>query len=215
MDFERLSLPVLKEEDKFDSIKNNLNNEMNNLLSFLQENYNLVTLSIETNYAGISDAAGKRIEYIDFVKKEYLNYFSQVVTKINDEAESKNLIKLIHQFDYLFQIHDSINDIYKTKKVISEQFVELKSDVLLLTRELSSRTLGLFDDLRKNMAGDTMIDVQSLSKEMQESLDDANRQLLSLLADPARNDAGALTNFVTYSQRLKDKLINYANTNNQ
>ena len=31
------------------------------------------------------------------------------------------------------------------------------------------------------------------------------------MADPGRRDAGAMTNFVTYSQRLKDKLVNYAN----
>jgi phosphate:Na+ symporter len=35
--------------------------------------------------------------------------------------------------------------------------------------------------------------------------------LLTLLVDPTRVDAGALTNFITYSQRLKDKLTNFAN----
>ena len=41
------------------------------------------------------------------------------------------------------------------------------------------------------------------------TLDDANRKLLELMSDPLRKDAGTLTNFVTYSQRLKDKLENY------
>jgi len=32
------------------------------------------------------------------------------------------------------------------------------------------------------------------------------------LSDPGRRDAGAIANFVTYSQRLKDKFINYSKT---
>ena len=31
------------------------------------------------------------------------------------------------------------------------------------------------------------------------------------MSDPTRRDAGAMTNVFTYSQRLKDKLLNYAN----
>ena len=45
---------------------------------------------------------------------------------------------------------------------------------------------------------------------MQAHLDHAQKDLLNLLADPERKDAGAMTNFITYSQRLKDKLVNYA-----
>jgi phosphate:Na+ symporter len=43
------------------------------------------------------------------------------------------------------------------------------------------------------------------------TIDSANRTLLILIADPDRKDAGALINFITYSQRLKDKLTNFAN----
>ena len=41
-------------------------------------------------------------------------------------------------------------------------------------------------------------------------LDEINRDLLPLLAHPDRSDAGTLSNFVTYSRRLKDKLVNFA-----
>lgn len=34
-----------------------------------------------------------------------------------------------------------------------------------------------------------------------------------LTLDPQREDAGALINYVTYSQRLKDKLTNFTNLN--
>ena len=94
---------------------------------------------------------------------------------------------------------------------MSEQYIELKSDILLVIRELSSQTLVLFDNLRQAIRTGNIGEVQEAAKETQEHLDDAQRKLLSLLSDPERRDAGAMTNFVTYSQRLKDKLVNYAN----
>jgi len=86
----------------------------------------------------------------------------------------------------------------------------LKSDVLILIRELSNETLGLFNNLQKGFDNESAPDIKTLSQEMQVHLDDTHKQLLSLLADSERRDVGSLTNFVTYSQRLKDKLINYA-----
>jgi phosphate:Na+ symporter len=49
---------------------------------------------------------------------------------------------------------------------------------------------------------------------MQEGLNKANRELLAMMADSERRDAGALINFVTYSQRLKDKLVNFHKAHN-
>lgn len=54
------------------------------------------------------------------------------------------------------------------------------------------------------------VDIKQASKDMQSHLDHAKKELLNLLVDPVRRDAVAMTNFVTYSQRLKDKLVNYA-----
>ena len=210
MDFERLKIPSLDKSLDFSTIRADLEKESDELLAFLQENYNIVTLSIETNYRGIFDAAGKRIEYIDFLKNEYMAYFSKVVSQLQNEEESKELIRIINQFDYLFQVHDSINDLYNTKKVMSEQYVELRSDILLLVREMSSRTLILFDNLKKGFGKDAMSEIMHSAEDVQQHLDATNKRLLPLLSDPGRRDAGAITNFVTYSQRLKDKLINYS-----
>lgn len=210
MDFERLALPSYKEEDDFSEVKKNITQDLKSLYYFIQENYNLVTLSIETNYKGIQDAAEKRIEYINFVKKELLGYFSKVVTKVTEEKESGELINIINQFDYIFQIHDSIEDLFGAKKIMAEHYIELKSDVLILIREISSETLSLMDDIHKALEMDVRFDIDEHSKELQANLNDAHRQLLTLLADPVRRDAGALTNFITYSQRLKDKLINFS-----
>ena len=212
MDYERLRLPRYDQTREFVEIRAELESGSAELLSFLRENYNLVTLSIESNYASIFEAAGKRIEYVEFVKREYLRYFSRVVSQVHDEQESKQLVHLINQFDYLFQIHDSIEDLYETKKLMAEHYIELRSDILLLIRGISNRTVALFDELSESLADEEAPVGRQTAREMQSHLDDAQRKLLVLLADTARRDAGAMTNFVTYSQRLKDKLVNYAKT---
>ncbi len=210
MDFTRLQLPILREEADFEQIKQDMREQRRALFAFLQENYNLVTLSIESNYRGVNEAAGKRIDYINFLKKEYMGYFSNIVVQVSDNEDSKEIIQLINQFDYLFQIHDSIEDLYHTKKVMEEQWIELQSDILLLIRRLSSETLQVFDDVAHLPDKEDGSELSASAKSMQKYLNDAQRQLLEVMADPERKDAGALTNFVTYSQRLKDKLINYA-----
>ena len=210
MDFTRLELPVFDEDDTFEQVKQKLDKGADNLFFFLQENYNTVTLSVETNYHGVFDGAEKRIDYINFIKKEYMNYFAKVVSLIREKNDSKHLIKLINQFDYLFQIHDSITDLFESKRVMNAQYIELKSDVLILVRELSSQTLGFFDEINSAIVSEKTLDTKSLAKELQHYIDAANRDLLTLLVDPTRVDAGALTNFITYSQRLKDKLTIFA-----
>ena len=210
MDFDRLTMPSPDKNEHFADTITDLKKGLSDMLAFLQENYNLVTLSIETNYKGIFDAAEKRIEYIDFLKKEHLNYFSEIVAKVTDESQSEQLIAMINRYDYLFQIHDSITDLFEAKKLLNENYVELKSDMLLLIRELSSETLQLFADVQDSVDENQANDLPQTSKELQTRIDRANKKLLLLLADPGRKDAGALANFITYSQRLKDKLNNLA-----
>ncbi len=210
MDFTRLQLPVKSEDFDSEEEQETLNKNLNELLHFLEENYSTVTLSIETNYQRMHDTAEKRIEYINFVKKEYLGYFSRIVTAIDDEDDSKELLRIINQFDYLFQIHDSIKDLFETRKIMKAHYIELQSDILTLVRELSSHTLSLFDDIRRYMKGEEELEIKSKSKALQTYLNNLHKDLLALLSDPNREDAGALTNFCTYSQRLKDKLVIFA-----
>ena len=44
-----------------------------------------------------------------------------------------------------------------------------------------------------------------------EFMDEVNRDILRLIVHPDRRDAGALSNIVTFSRRLQDKLVNFAN----
>lgn len=211
MDFTRLELPVFEETEEFETVKTKLEKGTVDLFCFLQENYNSVTLSIETNYRGVYDASEKRLSYISFVKKEYISYFSKVVSLTKEENDTKYLIKLVNQFDYLFQINDSIDDLFELKKAMNKHYIELKSDVLFLVRELSTQTLGFYDDILHAINLDKSTNIKVATKDMQHHIDSANHDLLTLLVDPSRVDAGALTNFVTYSQRMKDKLTNFAN----
>ena len=210
MDFARLAIPTFNQQTAFETVKSDLRHNLADLLGFLQESYNLVTLSIESNYRSIFEASAKRMEYINFLEKEYVGYFAKAVTSVSHERESRELLRLHTQFDYLFQIYDSIEDIFNTKKAMSKNYVELKSDVLLMVRKLSSQTLALFDDIRKPLEEGNQLDIAARANELQAMLDEINRDLLSLLTDPDRSDAGTLSNFVTYSRRLQDKLVSFA-----
>jgi phosphate:Na+ symporter len=212
MDFERIPLPVYEAERSFEEMTQNLNQDLRQLLKFLQQNYNAVTLSMETNYPGILEAASKRLEYFSFVKKDYLSFFARLAANVEDEQQSADLILVVNRFDYLFQVHDSIVDLFETKRVMDQQYLEPQSDVLIMVRKLAADTLEYFEEIQRELddpAGDADNEVKNAGKTLQSELNDVHRELLRLLAVPTRKDAGALTNFVTYSQRLKDKLENY------
>ncbi len=213
-DFKRLVLPTFDGQSAFEKVQSDLRQNLPDLFAFLQESYNLVTLSIESNYRSIFEASAKRLEYISFLEKEYIGYFSTAVASVTQEHESRELLRLHAQFDYLFQIYDSIDDIFNTKKTMSAHYVELKSDTLLMVRKLSSHMLALFDDMCKSLAEGKRLDVTTRVEELQEVLDEINRDLLPLLARSSRPDAGTLSNFVTYSIRLKDKVVNFAALHN-
>ncbi len=210
MDFERIEIPAVTGEIPFEEIRSGLEANLDALLAFLQQNYNLVTLSIESNYRGVFETAAKRIDYVDYLEREHLATFSHVVGQVADEAESAELLSLITRYDYLFQIHDSIDDLFATKRSMNEHYIELESDVLMLVRDISSRTLALFEEVRGALRGATELRIKQEARELQALLAEVNRRLLRLLADADRRDAGALSNFVTYSRRLSDKLQSFA-----
>lgn len=93
---------------------------------------------------------------------------------------------------------------------MNRQYIELESDVLLVVRELSSATLALFDDIHDALTRGSGPLPESKPHALLAALDEASRDLLPLLAHAERRDAGALTNFVTYSRRLSDKLLSFA-----
>lgn len=210
MDFQRLPLPVFDPDREFDQVRRDLEGNLEPLLAFLQENYNLVTLSIESNYRSLFDVATRRLEYVEFLHREYVAYFSRAVASVTDESQSRELLALITRYDYLFQVHDSIADLFHARQVMSKHYIEPGADVMRMVRELSGETLALFDAIRRAAAGGASSEVAEGAAHLRSRLARINRELLPLLAHPERRDAGALSNFVTYSRRLGDKLVNFA-----
>ncbi len=211
MDFKRLELDFIKKGESYAEVKVLLLLNLKNVFSFVQENYNQVSLSIETNYKNVYEASSKRIEYIDFLENEFLNFFSDLVNRTTDEIELEELIKIIGVYEYIFQIHDSIKDIAEMRESMGKKFIELKSDLLILVRELSSHALSLFDHISKHTEKDD-IDEKELKRvgsDVQRHINKFNREILVMLGKSNREDAGAILHMITYTQRLKDKLINY------
>jgi phosphate:Na+ symporter len=210
MDFQRIEMPLDARDAGFPEFRAALESNLLDLLAFLQENYNLVTLSIESNYRSVFEASARRLEYIDFLERDTQGFFSRLVAATVEEEESRELLGLITRYDYLYQVNDSIEDLYNTKVTMDQQYIELKSDVLLLVREISSQTLALFDGIHRALAAGGKPDVHAQASELRATIDAVNRELLRLMADPERRDVGALSHFVTYSRRLRDKLVRFA-----
>jgi phosphate:Na+ symporter len=213
MDFERIDLPVSNDDDDITTVKPQLDANSVALFGFIKENYNAVTLSVETNYKGIFEAAEKRIAYVEFLKGQYLHYFASEVNIINKEADSKELVALINRFDYLFQIHDSIKDLFQAKRVINERYIELNSDLVILIRGLAIHTLEVFEQILADSAQQqdgVSVTLKNKEKALQQEINRFSKALLLMLADKSREDVGAMISFVSFSQRLKDKLSNFA-----
>ncbi len=210
VEFERLAIPTFDDQTAYKRVRADLRRNRNELLAFLRETYSMVTLSIESGYRSIYETATKRVEHVAFLEKEYVAYFSKAVTTVVDEKESRSLLELNTQFDYLFQVYDSIDDIFNTKRVLTTNYVELKGDILLMVREVSNETLVLFDDISKSLLKGRRPDVSEHGRELRALLDSIDRDILRLLAQSDRPDAGAMSNFVSYSRRLQDKLMNLA-----
>ena len=208
MDFERLDLSYFSKSQEFEQVREHLITNLADTFSFSQENYNLITLSIETNYKGVYEAAKKRIEYSDYVKNEFLTFFSNFIGTCDNEEEIEDILKIVGIYEYIFQIHDSIKDITTIKESMDKNFIELKSDMLLIVRELFSSTLLFFDKVSKADFKEDK-DYKKDINDFQKDLDRFNRSILKTMSEPERKDAATIFHLITYSQRLKDKLIHF------
>ncbi len=206
MDFERFDLSFFNNESDFQQVEKHLLENLSKSYKFTQENYNLVTLSIESNYRGVYEVAKKRLEYFEFVRLDLMNFFSQSIGKSTQSDQINRLVGIMKGYEYIFQIHDSVKDIAKIKEAVDENYLDLKSDVLIVVRELSSATLSFFEsaDAKPSKEG-----FKAESHKFQAELDGFNTKLLKMMAQPDRNDVGIILQLATYSQRLKDKLVNY------
>lgn len=210
LNLQRLAVPEYNQQIAYDAMRVELREKRDELLAYLRETYTLVSLSIESGYRSIAEAASKRLEHVAFLEKEYVSYFSAAVASVVREDDSRDLLELNTQFDYLFQVYDSIDDMFNVKRTLASNYIELEGDVLLMVRGISNHTLALFDDIQSALQERRRPDVAERSRELRRFLDDVNGDLLRLLAWTDRRDAGTLSNLVTFSRRLQDKLVNFS-----
>ena len=170
----------------------------------------MLTLIIVVIFLGWSNKDLKEESIAHQQLSTFVKFFSKIVPTVESNEESRQLMRMTGQFNYLFQIHDSINDLFTVKKVMRENYIELKSDILLPVREISGLSLTMFDDVQDALEGEGQDDLARSSDALQASLDRTNRELLALMGDPTRRDVSALINFVTYSRRMGDKLLNFS-----
>jgi len=150
------------------------------------------------------------MDYFKFVKKDIQSHFTHLLGATADKEQVKKYVLLMNQYEYLFQIDDSIRDHISIKELLDTNYIEMKSDVLISLRELTGQLLPFFTWTKEAANGiKTNEEFKEESKNVQEEVDHFHESILKLMAKEERNDAGVLYNLVSYSQRLKDKLINY------
>jgi phosphate:Na+ symporter len=214
MDFERFETTFMKEEHLSSEVLEFLNENQKKLYEFIQENFNLTTLSLETNYKSVLETTKKRIDYTDYVRKEFQSYFSHLISHSSDDSEIQKYIHVMNHYEYLFQLHDSVKDLLGIKENMDGNFIELKSDMILYLRELTSHLLTFFTVTRETI--EKKKSVEEFKKDahlIQEEINRFHKHLLRLIGQEERSDAGSLYHMVSSSQRLKDKLMNYQRLN--
>ena len=211
MDFARLDLDFFKRDDwDYPRMRKILAKRLRDLFFFVRENYNLVTLSIESNHRGLYGTVRKRMEYVDFVEAEFLELFSNILMDKLDEEQSKEMFKIIRRYEYIFQIHDSLKDLTKIKRKMDKRYIELGEDLLLMIRELSVETLAFFNKVSKAIVHEEdQVSIKQQARILRERIDTFNGDILKLISRPGRKDAGVILRLVSYSRRLQDKLISY------
>lgn len=210
MDFERFDLGFMNKQPDYQTVREKLLDQIKGAFDFTKENYNLITLSIESNYKGVYEAASKRIEYFEYVKSEIMHFSSQFVGNCTDEKEISEIIRIMGIYEYIFQIHDSVKDIAGLKQQLDRRYIDIHSDLLVVVRELSGETLAFFEKL--DLSKTSEADREALKKEAEEyqvALNQFRATILKLMTQPNRRDVGVLLRMVTYSQRLKDKILNF------
>ncbi|WP_412473307.1 Na/Pi cotransporter family protein [Halobacteriovorax sp. YZS-1-1] len=212
MDFERFDLSMFSPDNDFSEIERNLYLNIPKTYDFVQENYNLITLSIETNYKGVFNAAKRRMDYIDYVEDELISFFSNYIATCTSEKEINTIIHIMSIYEYIFQIHDSVKDLSDLKDSMDKNYIELKSDLIIIIRSLATRTLSFFETMSNpHLDEEQKRELKKEVNEFQFNIIEYNKRILKLMAAPDRRDASVIMHMITYSQRLKDKLVHYHN----
>jgi phosphate:Na+ symporter len=211
MEFERIDFSFLsdKEMDYHEKIEL-IKEKETQLFDFIQENYSNITLSIESNYKTIYDVSKRRIEYVEFIKKDIMKNLAISINDINDDEGIQKYVDIITRFEYLFQIHDSVESHLEIKESLENAYIEISGDLLMYLRELTSNFLSFFEKAQDNLLHKKDKDLlKDDLGQLQIHLNNFHKNILKVMIQENRNDAAILFNIVTASQRLKDKIYTY------
>jgi phosphate:Na+ symporter len=207
---EPIIFPNLSAEIQFEEIQTFINKGFAHFFFNLKENYHLVTLSIESNYKNIYEKVKRNTTYVDSLQKDFTHFFASLINKVDDQEQSKSIIIYINEFEYLYQVHDTLKDILEVKEYMMEMYIEMHSDMLFHYREISSRTLNIMEQLHRMIQGEVTEanTIKDQFMELQADINNFSRALFKVMPDTNRSDTGNNMHFMTYSQRLRDKLSN-------
>jgi phosphate:Na+ symporter len=200
-------LPEISTVEDLPQSVSNLESAMWDLLNFLKDNYGLVTLSIESNYQHVYKQVIKRSSQFEYSKKEIYRYCSQASSLSQDKLQIDQILHKIDQFDYLFQMHDSMENMLKIKEHLMERMIELNSDILMGVKEISSAMYSCLNHLHnhKGDSGQLREDLVLLDRAIESNY----KELLVIISRVERDDVGLFAHYLTISKRLRDKLKNF------
>jgi phosphate:Na+ symporter len=210
LDFPVIEFPKVDDSLSIDEAKRFLDREHWTLFNVIKETYDLVTLSLIKNDKIVYQAVQKRIAYFDYIQVEFTKFISNLMSRVEDEETSAEIMKYMNRFEYLNQVHDSLEDLAEVKAQIDEMYIELKPDALEHIKTVSDQMRATFESFSKSIHGEIGEDVEIKDQlfAVQLNLNKTNRALLKIVTNPERLDSGAFARFVTISYRLRDKLLN-------
>lgn len=202
--------PQVSDSSNISEVNKFLDKSFDELFLLLKQSYSLLALSSESNHEKNFATLKRRMNYFDLIQKDFNRFYSKLINLVDKRAESENFIIFISKFEYLYQVHDSLKDIVDVKDQMDEMSIEMQADLLLHYKEITSQTLSIFELLQKSLSGETK-DQHLLINEfsqLQATLNNFSKLIFKIMPDTNRSDTGYSMHFMTYSQRLKDKLSN-------
>jgi phosphate:Na+ symporter len=200
--YPHLVFPDLKQLENERSLGDFSNLMLAQLFDFTKENYTLISLSIETNHQKFFNQVIRRNEYINNLRSEVYNFFSQAINHTENTETQKDLIIYIDAYDYFFQLVDSTNDLIKLKKSMDEMLLSLNRNDILMLRDLSNKNILLFEAIGKFIK-------QHQEQDFKPALDNLEltvRQCFHQVIKNHSENLGFLMQYLTISRKFKDRL---------
>lgn len=210
MDLLSIDFPKIDDNLNLEDSLSFLKDSFKSLFIVLKENYKLSSLALESNYQSINIELQKRSEHFNYLQSEFVLYFSEILNHFKDQEQIHLILGYIDQYEYLYQIQDSLNDILRVKEHMNTMYIKLESDMVLNLRKLSTETLSVFNTLESLISSDNLetTSLKELLNQLQTDLTNLNGNIFQAISDEKRKDTAIMLHFLTYSQRLKDKLSN-------